>query len=256
GRPHAVPEQGEGPIQIGGGCWEQGIEQGLHAGKGRLREVILPARQLYRTDFDRGRQTGGPLTVDGSAAAGIGKTEQAQLCLRLGLAVGDPRVDRVHSASDSCSSVVRGRISCACEPGAGPARGRIGTWPAWPRLHAVAARPATVGWRKTSLKRRSKSIFWRSWETSRAAFRLWPPRVKKSSWMPTCGTPSTACQAAAMACSSASRGAVQAAAVLPRIGSGGGRFLRSTLPFEVRGSASSITQADGTMNSGRISASR
>ncbi len=83
--------------------------------------------------------------------------------------------------------------------------------------------------------------------TSRLASSECPPRSKKPSSMPTRATPSTSAKSAQRISSRGPRGPRPAGS--PSY-SGAGSALRSSFPFGVNGSASSVTNAVGTMNSG------
>ena len=79
----------------------------------------------------------------------------------------------------------------------------------------------------------------------------WPPRSKKLSWTPTRSSPSTSAQMLASVSSIGPRGGDErGVSSRDRSRSGAGRASRSTLPFGVSGSASSATNAEGTMYSG------
>ncbi|BCB91516.1 hypothetical protein Psuf_088290 [Phytohabitans suffuscus] len=80
---------------------------------------------------------------------------------------------------------------------------------------------------------------------------LSPPSAKKSSSGPTSGRPRTPATAAQSSRSRSLAGARAAA----RETSGAGRAARSILPLGVRGSASRVTNADGTIGSGSAPAS-
>ena len=87
-------------------------------------------------------------------------------------------------------------------------------------------------------------------ETTWVASSEWPPSSKKSSWTPTCvDAPAPRAQMPASSSSVGVRGATYACASSGRAPSGAGSALRSTLPLGVSGSASSATNAEGTMYS-------
>ncbi len=76
-----------------------------------------------------------------------------------------------------------------------------------------------------------------------------PPRAKKSSVMPTCGSRNTLAKAFASCASRSVRGGTYTAEAEAEA-SGAGSALRSTLPLALSGSAGSVTKAEGTMYSG------
>ncbi len=88
-------------------------------------------------------------------------------------------------------------------------------------------------------------------ERSRAmtcmASRECPPRSKKSSSAPTRSSPSTFAQTSATASSSGVSGGTYPAPWPGRSSSGSGSAALSTLPWDLKGSASSQTYLTGTM---------
>ena len=79
---------------------------------------------------------------------------------------------------------------------------------------------------------------------SRVASSEWPPSSKKLSSMPTSATPSVSANSAHSTASCGVRGSRRAALAAT---TGAGSARRSSLPFGVSGSRSSMTNADGTM---------
>ena len=91
----------------------------------------------------------------------------------------------------------------------------------------------------------------RNCEITCVASSEWPPRSKKLSSTPTRSTPRTSLQIPASISSTGVRGATYPPPPPRPADSGAGSAARSTLPLAVSGSASSTTNADGTMYSGR-----
>lgn len=87
----------------------------------------------------------------------------------------------------------------------------------------------------------------RTLSTTRRARSEWPPRSKKLAFTPMPVMPSTSLQIAASARSVSVLGAAASPSAADIASPMPGRALRSTLPFGVSGSASSSTQAWGTM---------
>lgn len=58
----------------------------------------LATRELYRANFDRGRKGFGPLRERGSGASSVVKADEPNSSVRIGLSVGQPRVDAVGHA--------------------------------------------------------------------------------------------------------------------------------------------------------------
>jgi hypothetical protein len=125
--------------------------------------------------------------------------------------------------------------------GAGPAVGVSGTWST--AAVAVTASWATVGCRKTSLDD-SRRPACRARETTWMLRMESPPSSKKLSSTPTRSTRSTSAQTRA---SSRSTGVVGSTWRVSGRPSGAGSARRSTFPLALNGSASSATNADGTM---------
>ena len=87
----------------------------------------------------------------------------------------------------------------------------------------------------------------RARQTTWVASREWPPSSKKSSCTPTRSSPSTSPQIPARISSS---GLLGPTAATSSTASGPGSARRSTFPFAVSGSSSSLTTACGTSASG------
>ena len=107
---------------------------------------------------------------------------------------------------------------------------------------ATAASSATLWWAKTS-RTEIASPAARARLTRRIEAMESPPTAKKPSSMPTLSRWSTSAKTSQSSCSLGERAALPA----PEEISGGGSALRSSLPLGVRGRASSITKAAGTM---------
>ncbi len=117
-----------------------------------------------------------------------------------------------------------------------------------PAVSSRATRPAGVGVSKTARSGSSTPNAERTALLSRVASRLCPPSWKKPSSGPAEGTESTWANSSPINSSRGSRGRTRAERALR---SGAGRAARSSLPLEFIGSASSRTNALGTMYSGR-----
>src|SRR3989441_1655497 len=124
------------------------------------------------------------------------------------------------------------------------------------RASIASASAATVGRSKRVRSGRSSPVAVRSFAMSRAAMSEWPPRSKKLSNTENVVGSSTARNALITIASVGVRGATTPpdGAVAPS--SGGGKALRSSLPFWVRGSAWSMAKRVGTMYAGRAARSR
>ncbi len=113
---------------------------------------------------------------------------------------------------------------------------------------ATAANSATVCFSRTSRGEMAKPAA-RARLTRRIATMLSPPRSKKRSCTPIAGTPSTSANNPHSSSSTGVPGGRE-----DTVHSGAGSARRSSFPLRVRGSASSVTNADGTMYPGRVRA--
>ncbi len=119
--------------------------------------------------------------------------------------------------------------------------------PAW---SVQPASPATVGVSNSARTGTSTPIADRTRLISRVASSECPPSSKKLSSIPTRSTFSTSAKRTARSSSRGLRGRRPSAAP---DSVGAGRALRSSLPFEVSGSRSSVTKEAGTMWAGSTS---
>ncbi len=144
------------------------------------------------------------------------------------------------------------RRSCAKDSGIRSGRGRrVSSGRAEPAScrRRCAARPAGVGLSKKSLMSTSRPSVPRIRPISRPASRECPPRSKKLSSKPTCGS-SRISENSTRSMSSSGLRAVRSSPAGVYCGSG--RASRSTLPFGVSGRLSSSTTLAGTRYAGSV----
>ncbi len=119
-----------------------------------------------------------------------------------------------------------------------------------PALTTIVPSPAMVGLRKISLRGSESPKVLFILVITCVAWREWPPRAKKLSWMPTFSRPVTSLQMAARASSVSLEGGVYSPA--PVRSPGSGSALRSSFPLDVRGSEGIVVNVEGIIYPGRI----
>ncbi|CAA9291275.1 MAG: hypothetical protein AVDCRST_MAG41-4382, partial [uncultured Corynebacteriales bacterium] len=153
----------------------------------------------------------------------------------------------------------RHSASCAKDSGSGPDRsttgisGAAGAAPADSRSARYAATAATVGPAKKSRSGSRTPCAARTSAVNFVASSEWPPRAKKSSSAPTCGTPSRSPHSRATDRSRSVRGSTKPARGCGPATARSGSAARSTVPSGVSGSAGSSAYAAGTAWSGNRS---
>ena len=150
---------------------------------------------------------------------------------RAGAAAATPRADPRHGPSPAA----RSRRRCR-----------------WPGSRDSAR---IVGKRNISVSVSGRASASRSRRCACTASSEWPPRSKKLSRVPTCGSLSTSFQTTAIACSSSPAGATNVDLRRRRDRAAARRRQRLAVDLAVRRQRhrSSVTKCDGTMNSGRRS---